>query len=90
LADCDSGGALAEEVAALLISSADKFRIPTFYIKEMITLCGQFEPVAFFGHPATAAQGFPPDSAQQKRPRMRRNGSCWFFLAKHYSGVDNC
>jgi hypothetical protein len=36
--------------------------------------------VAFDEHPATVAQGFQPDSAQQKRPRLRRNGSCWFFL----------
>ncbi|MCI0152385.1 hypothetical protein KNO81_42080, partial [Paraburkholderia sediminicola] len=56
----------------------------------MTSVCciGMFGTVAFFWHPATAAQGFQPDSAQRKRPRMRRNGSCRFFLAKHYSGVN--
>jgi hypothetical protein len=53
----------------------------------MITFIGMFGTGAFFGHPATVPQGFQPDSAQQIRPRMRRNGSGWFFLAKHYSGV---
>jgi hypothetical protein len=59
-----------------------------FCIKEIINNIGKFYGVAFFGHPATAVQGFQPDSAQQKRPRLRRNGSSWFFLAKHYSSID--
>jgi hypothetical protein len=32
----------------------------------MINFIGMFETVAFFWHPATVAQGFQPDSAQQK------------------------